>query len=58
VLSELDFVLERLSVRLSGGMRDWTELDGEVYWFFLHGKLNEPRDFEPEIDEEYASDAV
>jgi hypothetical protein len=58
VLSSLDFVLERLSGRLNGGLRDWVELDGEVYWYYLHGKLDELRHLAQEIDDDYASDGV
>src|SRR5438094_1968412 len=54
VLSALDFVLERLSSRLNGGMPDWLELDGDVYWYYLHGKLDELRHLAQEIDDDYA----
>lgn len=58
VLSELEFVLERLSRRLDGGMPEWVERDGDVYWYFLHGKLDEVRRLAEEIDADYASDDV
>ena len=58
VLAELDFAVERISTRLHGGMKDWTDRDAEVYWFFLNAKLKELRNLAGEIDDEYSSDEV
>ena len=58
VLAELDFAVERICTRLDGGMKDWTDRDAEVYWFFLNAKLKELRNLAGEIDDEYSSDEV
>ena len=49
-------ILKRISTRLDGGMKDWTDRDAEVYWFFLNAKLKELRNLAGEIDDEYSSD--
>ena len=47
-----------LAARLNGEMSQWAERDGDVYWYFLHGKVDELRRLTWEIDEDYASDDV
>jgi hypothetical protein len=39
-------------------MCDWVGLDGEVSWYYLHGKLKELRHLAQEVDDDYASDEV
>lgn len=58
LLASIDFVLERLTCHFKGQMVDWDGRDGDVYWYYLHGKLNELRQVAEEIDAEYAADEV
>jgi hypothetical protein len=56
--AEVDFALGRIEARLNGGLREWTELDADVYWFFLSAKVRELEELAAEIDADYDSDKV
>jgi hypothetical protein len=54
-LTDIDHAVERIDSHLKGNQLGWTMRDGDVYWFFLYGKIRELRGLADEIDRDYES---